>query len=50
MKVPILLPNKFLITHPKDTPISEWITMGQFHVINGNAPPVNLDLEIKHYL
>ena len=24
--------------------------MGQFHTINGNAPPVNLDLEDQHFL
>ena len=44
--------HTYSIFLPKDTPTinSEWITMGQFHVINGNAPPVNLDLERKHFL
>ena len=43
--------HTYSIFLPKDTPTinSEWITMGQFHVINGNAPPVNLDLEKKHF-
>jgi hypothetical protein len=44
--------HTYSIFLPKDTPIinSEWITMGQFHVINGDYPPVNLDLEGKHFL
>ena len=44
--------HTYSIFLPKDTPMinSEWITMGQFHVINGDYPPVNLDLEGKHFL
>ena len=36
---------------PSDTPIinSEWITMGQFHNINYDKPPVNFDLKKKHF-
>ena len=36
---------------PSDTPIinSEWITMGQFHNIDYNKPPVNFDLKNKHF-
>ena len=44
--------HTYSIFVPEDMPDinSEWITMGQFHTINGNAPPVNLDLEEKHFL
>ena len=36
---------------PGDTPIinSEWITMGQFHNIGYDLPPVNFDLKKKHF-
>ena len=36
---------------PSDTPIinSEWITMGQFHNIDYDKPPVNFDLKKKHF-
>ena len=36
---------------PSDTPIinSEWITMGQFHNIGYDLPPVNFDLKKKHF-
>ena len=36
---------------PKDTPQihSEWITMGQFHNIDYDKPPINLDLSGKHF-
>jgi hypothetical protein len=36
---------------PSDTPLinSEWITMGQFHNIDYNKPPVNFDLKNKHF-
>ena len=44
--------HTYSIFVPEDMPDinSEWITMGQFHTINGNAPPVNLDLEGKNFL
>ena len=36
---------------PSDTPIinSEWITMGQFHNIDYDKPPVNFDLKKKYF-
>ena len=36
---------------PSNTPIirSEWITMGQFHNIGYDKPPVNFDLKNKHF-
>ncbi|MBD1157242.1 heparin lyase I family protein [Pelagibacterales bacterium SAG-MED20] len=36
---------------PSDTSIinSEWITMGQFHNIDYDKPPVNFDLKKKHF-
>ena len=36
---------------PSDTPIinSEWITMGQFHNIGYDLPPVNFDLKKKTF-
>jgi len=36
---------------PKDTPqiYSEWITMGQFHNLDYDKPPINLDLSGKHF-
>ncbi len=36
---------------PSDTPIinSEWITMGQFHNVDYDKPPVNFDLKNKYF-
>ena len=44
--------HTYSIFIPENNPIidSEWITMGQFHTLNGTAPPVNLDLEDKNFL
>ena len=44
--------HTYSIFIPENNPIidSEWITMGQFHTLNGTAPPVNLDLEDNNFL
>ena len=43
--------HTYSIFLPQDTPMinSQWITMGQFHNITHDYPPVNLDLEGKHF-
>ena len=43
--------HTYSIFLPSDTPVinSSWITMGQFHNIDYDKPPVNFDLKNKHF-